>query len=122
MPRLLVIDCQILQTPAYDRGMGKYTLSLLASFAKQDTRYNEIRLLLNENLIIDRSRIDAIKNATGITKVVLLDLPVDISTDINEKYQTSKDVISRYIANLTNKHDVDFYNISFFCRLCRGIS
>jgi glycosyltransferase involved in cell wall biosynthesis len=46
----LVIDCQVLQTLAFERGMGKYATSLLQEVQKLSLPYSEVVLLFNSSL------------------------------------------------------------------------
>ncbi len=98
--RRLVIDCQILQTPAYDRGMGKYVLSLLQAFitlSNEQKSYTKIQLLFNKSLENSTQRIEMIKNQVTGAENVFLDLPTDLSTNMHEKNKTAVSVLDDYI-------------------------
>jgi glycosyltransferase involved in cell wall biosynthesis len=99
MPQLIV-DCQILQTAAYDRGMGKYTISLLEALVAQNKktkRYGKVVLLFNKNLPKIKKHTGYIKKRIQGTEHVYLDLPINIAESLHEKYDTAKDVITKYI-------------------------
>lgn len=101
MPEL-IIDCQILQTPAYDRGMGKYTLSLLKALAKENKRrkrFDKITLLLNKNLTSTKQRRAILEESLPGAQQVLLDLSIDISHDVHKKLNQSREKITEYITN-----------------------
>lgn len=93
----LIIDCQILQTAAFDRGMGKYTLSLLKEFCAKQKKYQVIELLLNKNLDHSKKRISSITDYLTANIIVRLDIPTDISTNVKRKYKLAEEEISNYI-------------------------
>lgn len=97
MKSRLIIDGQILQTSAFDRGMGKYTLSLVREFLKEQQRYQSIELLLNKNLNSTTDRLHSIEAFLGHNDIVLLDLPADISKGLHTKYNNAVEIISAYI-------------------------
>lgn len=103
----LIIDVQILQTSAFDRGMGKYTLSLLREFistCRKNEYYDEIELLMNKNLSTSKQRVEAIKDEVDVADTVILDLPVNIAVDMAKKYETAKRMVSKLI-DKTKKQD-----------------
>lgn len=110
--RRLVIDCQILQTPAYDRGMGKYTLSLLEAFLEANDNnkyYQEIQLLFNNNLEKSKQRINNIEKRLKDTENIFLDLPTDLSVDLHKKYSQAQNSLTEFIQKTTTKStDTDF--------------
>lgn len=95
--RRLIVDCQILQTSAFDRGMGKYTLSVLRSFLKRQNRYEKIEILLSGNLNTTKERLEYIKDFLGSDSLIILDIPTDISSKLQEKYSQAETVVSNYI-------------------------
>ncbi len=105
----LIVDCQILQTAAYDRGMGKYTVCLLEALSKQAHSYDKIVLVYNKNLPLTPKRRAKIKNRVAGSEIVSLNLPIDISLDIDEKYSLAKTVITEYIiANFSSEVKIDY--------------
>ena len=60
----LVIDGQIFQTHALDRGMGRYSLYLIKSIA-QNSSYGNIEIILNNKL----------KNHIKIKELLLKEIP-----------------------------------------------
>lgn len=106
--RKLIVDCQILQTPAYDRGMGKYTLSLLEAFLAQNKASYEplkIQLLLSSNLENSPERIKAIRKRLKGTETVFLNLPTNIAIDMQPKYAAAEKTIDDYIIRSSQKDD-----------------
>lgn len=109
--RTLLIDCQILQTPAFDRGMGKYTISILKTLIEKDKsekKYDNIRLILSKNLETSESRLAYIAGQIDAEQV-LLDLPVDISSHHREKHKEAVKKLTHYTkTTYDNVHEVDF--------------
>lgn len=105
----LYIDCQILQTPALHRGMGKYTTKLLDSFFYQiakDKKFQQIIIILNKNLEKISEEVLPIFKPHHIQ---YLDLPVDISTQTTEKYQASSKLITKFVTDNTQRdQDIHF--------------
>lgn len=107
----LIIDCQILQTAAYDRGMGKYTLSLLQALLHENKRlkrYKAITLLLNKNLTTTKQRLSFLDSALPGTSKILLNLPIEIAQQTQKKTQTAQKKITEYITTNHDKKDIDF--------------
>lgn len=75
---VVIFDCQLLQTKAWHRGMGKYTAQMLAAFLgnKQYTKgYNKIILLFNNRLAY-ADDLRAFVESKKTAEVVFLDLDV----------------------------------------------
>src|ERR1700741_3547077 len=116
--KILLLDCQILQTPAFDRGMGKYTLSLLKAFIKKNdaiNTYDQIHILLSENLDISKDRLNNINKHLAGNNVskTFLNLPTDISVNMHEKYTLATEVLDSYVSNI-GEANVDFLITSPF--------
>lgn len=106
-----MIDCQILQTAAFDRGMGKYTISILKAVIEENknkAEYGNIRLVLSSNLETGKARLDYITHQIDAEQV-LLDLPVDISIRFKEKHNKAVKELTRHIETIYDKaSEVDF--------------
>lgn len=61
MSKKLLVDSQILQTPALHRGMGKYSLNLLTA-VKNSKYWDEIELLFSDNLPFSVELKELLKN------------------------------------------------------------
>ncbi len=109
--RVLVLDVQILQTAAFDRGMGKYTLSLLKALTHSEAFSRKYRfiLLFNNNLLNNVDHIRRIEESAPNSKSVFLDLPVNIAADTEAKYQNAQERITGFVVSQLkiNKH-VDY--------------
>jgi glycosyltransferase involved in cell wall biosynthesis len=73
----LVVDSQIFQTPAWDRGMGKYSLELLTALDNlnnQLKKWSSIELILSKKLHTKESVINEIKNRVPSATLSHLDL------------------------------------------------
>lgn len=104
--RDLIVDCQILQTPAFYRGMGKYTTKVLESlvaYNESEPRYGKIHMLFNKNLE-DRSLI--VKDIIKTNDIIWADIPVDISVSTKEKYEAATEEVTSIANKIGN--EVDF--------------
>lgn len=93
----LYIDCQVFQTPAWDRGMGRYVRSLLQSLypLSKQTSY---RLIFSTNL---PQNDDAIAAATAIcpgAEIVTLDLWTTRKSTYKTAAAHNKTLLDEYIA------------------------
>jgi len=70
----LFVDCQVFQHNTWNRGMGRYTLKLLEALDKEPV---ELILLLNKNISIHSSRLQAIKQACPSATIKYLRLSED---------------------------------------------
>lgn len=113
----LIVDCQILQTAAYDRGMGKYSLSLLRAMVeanKTNKAFDELRLVFNANLTQGK-RIAHIIKVLGDVKYDVLDLAISIDVDTQQKLAFSKQQLTDYIAReYSEVEDVSFLLLAPF--------
>jgi glycosyltransferase involved in cell wall biosynthesis len=72
--RKLYIDCQFFQTPAWDRGMGKYSLSLLQHSAHKLQERYDISLIFNRNVELDDKMLARVTRILPSADVIKLDL------------------------------------------------
>lgn len=105
---VIIIDCQILQTGAFDRGMGRYVSSLLTALSENaqfKKKYKSVKLLLNSNLEDSESRVKYIQSLMPEAVVVKRDLSIDIDKgDIVSKENKSRDEISNLVNSLDSKN------------------
>lgn len=116
MKKNIFIDCQILQTDAFDRGMGKYCISLLSALqtnSKFTKEYN-IYLVLNKNLALKTPNKIALNSAMPKSKKLLLDLPTNISEDINHKYTHARQTLTIEVKKIAKEGDVYLILAPFF--------
>jgi glycosyltransferase involved in cell wall biosynthesis len=76
MSRRLIIDAQLFQTPAWHRGMGKYSLELIASLLAAGNKkgWDSIEILLSSNASQNAEMIETIQKKLHGARVTNLDL------------------------------------------------
>lgn len=74
----LIVDGQLFQTPAWHRGMGKYSLALLDALFKLglNDKYEAVEVILNKNLVAEQESIDTLYAMFEAINFVSLDLEV----------------------------------------------
>ena len=95
----IFVDCQLLQTDAFNRGMGKYSLSLLKALSENrqfQTTYS-IVLIFNNNLPLTSKRIGTIGQYISTNNYLKVDLPVNIEENIDDKYLDSSKLLEATI-------------------------
>lgn len=102
-------DSQIFQTKAYDRGLGKYSLSLLRSLLqnKDFVQKYEVSLIFNKNLNFNKQRLTEINQWS--LPVLKLDLPVDITVSRDTKYSLAKSVLTKTIKKEIGEEEAVFF-------------
>lgn len=96
MKNKLYIDCQFFQTEAWDRGMGRYTLSLLGSiYAKNDIF--ECVLIFSTNLPNNKAAITALSKICPDAKIVNLNLLSTQDNKIKKAIVHNEHLLNEYI-------------------------
>ncbi|PLS81051.1 hypothetical protein CYG49_02860 [Candidatus Saccharibacteria bacterium] len=100
----IVVDAQVLQTSAWERGMGKYTFSLLK--ALHDREEYDVTLLFNTNLSFNdemRSRVSAEMPRFSTHDINLL---TPSSKKVKDIQQKNEEILDRFLnkAQLNNEH------------------
>src|SRR4051812_35179231 len=74
--KVLIIDGQIFQTPAWHRGMGKYSMELIASLQKikKEEGWDEISLILSSAIKDEEGAVPEIKSKLAGVKINYLEL------------------------------------------------
>ena len=118
MARILIADGQVFQTPAWDRGMGKYSLELLRSFVDMNTKdayWDEIHVLVSSRFIKkDVALIGDIKKHISGAKIVKLSLKPN-QMGAAQVVEANRVTVQNYIDKITKKgltHQVDFIVLS----------
>lgn len=118
--KIVIVDGQVFQTAAWDRGMGKYSLELLSALCKnKDYRFKEIRIILSDNLkMTDEARL-AINHAVprAVFVFLKLDAPnIHRTDDITPMLKHNRLVLNRYIDSVIGNDSliVDFIILSLF--------
>jgi glycosyltransferase involved in cell wall biosynthesis len=70
--RKLVIDAQIFQTPAWHRGMGKYSMEFITSLDKDE--WDLVEVILSDKLPMDDEMLSELKSKNPKIKITLLNL------------------------------------------------
>jgi hypothetical protein len=113
MSRRLIIDCQIFQTPAWHRGMGKYSLELLKALAKsKELRgWSHIDVVLSKNLKTNK---DAMRELGGIKEISIVELDIDANNIRDPKIAANnRETIDAYVEILKEKpQEIDFLIMS----------
>lgn len=114
--RVLLIDCQVLQTTALHRGMGKYTLAVLAEYRKLKLPYDEVRILLSESKGTVKDE-EAIRS--GLEGFEIVRLPLGKTNparpdNYREVARRNRQEIDRYVNQAFENVKIDFLITSLF--------
>src|SRR4051794_17433475 len=93
------IDCQFFQTPAWNRGMGKYTLSLLESAARDLERAAKVILVFTKNLPRDKDMVTAVSGLFIDASILELDLKTTDKYSYGEAAGLNKTVLDKHIGS-----------------------
>jgi glycosyltransferase involved in cell wall biosynthesis len=117
--RSMIFDGQVFQSAAWDRGMGKYSLSLLGAMTK-DSKYNyqATYIVFTEKLKLDEAAKKAILEAAPSAELVFLDLDVPNIHDhrtIEPNMKRNRKILNNFIEQLNGPvSDKDFVILSLF--------
>jgi glycosyltransferase involved in cell wall biosynthesis len=111
MERSLIVDGQLFQTPAWHRGMGKYSLELLATLANfNHNHWRSIEIILSNHLPKDRSVVNELKHKVPQATIVYLDLRRNVIGDETIP-ETNREVVDTYIKK-NNYQKLDYLVLS----------
>ena len=106
--KILIVDGQVFQTEARDRGMGRYSARLVNSIIKQGD-YDEVRLVLALTGHTNHLTEQAARRIFPHTKIVYLDLHNNLRGKIRQVQRKNKLVLDAYVDNEFDKDtDVHF--------------
>ncbi len=105
----LVIDCQLFQTTAWDRGMGKYCFNLLQSLYGE---YPNIHLVFNKNLKLDPEIVRTIKSSMPEANLSELDLACH--SEVAEGRKRNQKILDRYLLSIDKTENCHFLILSNF--------
>lgn len=117
--RVIIIDCQLLQTKAWHRGMGKYTARVLEAWTQDKglaRRTPRILLLFNEVLPFSNELADFTKSLPG-SELVFLRLGVpnyDDTRTVSLEQQRNVAILDEYLAQNHPGSHVSFLITSLF--------
>jgi hypothetical protein len=109
--RRLVIDGQLWQTTAWDRGMGKYTLSLFEAY-NQEYGSQNITVIFNKNLKLDEDRRKFIKSILPDAQEQFIDLPM-MSGDIKAAKKAATHQLNHLMREYKTQ-EIDFLILNLF--------
>lgn len=118
MKRKLIIDAQLFHTPAWHRGMGKYSTELIAAvnyLNSQKKCWDSIELILSSRIPMEPGVLSTIKKQTKLSKVVRLDLSRDEITNAVAVMERNRRSIDNYIGSILAKGSttkIDFLILS----------
>jgi glycosyltransferase involved in cell wall biosynthesis len=100
----LFIDGQVFQSAAWDRGMGKYSISLLKYLtSNKSSEYKDLFIIFTKNLSLPKEAEKQIKQASANAKFIYADLKVpddpsqfDVSKMRDDNRSTIDEVITKF--------------------------
>lgn len=112
----IFIDCQILQTDAFNRGMGKYSLSLLEALSKNQSYSSayDVTLILNKELGLQAENEKALERSVPQAEKLYVDLPTNIAEDLGHKYDAAKGTLKEELAGRVQPGDIYLILAPFF--------
>lgn len=108
----IVIDCQLLQTGAWDRGMGKYCLNLLSTFSSQYSYATKFILIFNKNIPTPKERIERI--CDSIINSEMVNLNLSYQAEVKQGRANNKVILNNFIRENFGKEKVHFLMLSNF--------
>lgn len=121
MKKVAVIDGQVFQSAAWDRGMGKYSLCLLSALCASDKyNYDETHIVFTDKLALSEAAKKSIKNAAPGAKFTVLELAVPNIHDhdsIQPIMNRNKAILDKFITQVRDGQQdtkVDFLILSLF--------
>lgn len=111
MKRTLIIDGQILQTSAWHRGMGKYTLQVMRQLNESTPADLRLVVLFNNALDGDATRYETIKYLCPRIEQVRYDLPIPTTGAKAEEY---RETLERFLQTDFAGDDIQYLITSVF--------
>ncbi|QQS20177.1 glycosyltransferase [Candidatus Saccharibacteria bacterium] len=106
--RILLVDGQILQTNARDRGMGRFSSRLILSIIDEN-EYDHVEVLLTKRTCANPVSKESIKSMFGNVHVTYLDLATTLHAPIEKAKEHNAGIINEYIdKHFSEKHTIDF--------------
>lgn len=110
----LIIDGQLLQTSAWYRGMGKYTLQVMRGLSEIAKKDLHISVILNGNLNLDADRLATIKALCPNISQILIELPIPVKSDESERAEEYKKQLESLIETNFSNGDNYYLMTSLF--------
>ncbi|MEK7599572.1 MAG: glycosyltransferase family 1 protein [Patescibacteria group bacterium] len=108
----LIIDAQLLQTTAWDRGMGHYCRSLIEAFGKTEDS-NNVTIIVNKHLHLDEQRKTQIQDLLPKATLAILDLPT-LSGNIERTKHIATQKLDKFIKEKYREEEVNFLILQLF--------
>lgn len=93
----LYIDCQVFQTPAWDRGMGRYVRSLLQSLYPL-SKQTDYKLIFSSNLPKNDTALAAVTAICSGAEIITLDLQTTRKSTYKNAAAHNKTLLDDYVA------------------------
>lgn len=112
--KILIIDAQIFQTHALDRGMGRYSCNLVRSIIESDS-FSRIVIVYSKNLPTVKIDFEYKRLRKNIDTVSLDLIPSNEGREFNDVMQINKHTLNLYIEkNYANTSNISFLLLSAF--------
>lgn len=111
--RVLIIDGQLFQTPAWARGMGRYSSCLLQAVHQKFT-YDKVIFLLNKNLALSEGAAEVVQRMLPNAAIEYISFKLPKSRAIPQVHRNNKALLNDYIHHNFAQDDVDFLQIGLF--------
>ncbi|HET9850437.1 MAG TPA: glycosyltransferase family 1 protein [Candidatus Saccharimonadales bacterium] len=123
----IIFDGQVLQTDAWYRGMGRYTLQLLHSLSDMPSQDIKLHIIFNKNINCAPERFEVIKYLCPNVEQIIADLPVATDRSASERAYKRKltSLLKKSISGSDNYFVItSLFSFSFFAQFpnnCRKI-
>lgn len=116
MKKVLLIDCQLLQTAALHRGMGKYTLSVLHEFRDKKADYDKIIIVLaaSRSNMEDEALVEEALKDFELIRLPLKKTRPTHPEEYGEILEENRSILDGYIKSHYADWSVDFLITSMF--------
>ncbi len=114
MGRRLIIDGQVFQTPAWDRGMGKYSIELLSALCEQNRNshyWDEIEIILSSRLEVKGQVADTLQERLPEIAVVRLALEPNDANNVPVA-NVNRKTIDAYLSKNESEGGIDLLVLS----------
>ncbi len=118
MTRRLIIDGQVFQTPAWHRGMGKYSAELIAVLEKlngQNEHWDAIEIMLSSKITLAEDVIKTLEAKMENPRFTYVDLKRDEITNAQGVMRYNRKSINKYIDTILEEQpesQIDFLVLS----------
>lgn len=105
----LIIDGQIFQTAAKDRGMGRYSVCLIQELLKQKDEFSEIEIILTKNLPTESIGLEELQKTFAGAGTQILDLLTTANHKIEVAFRHNEDVLKNYVRTQQHNGFIVYY-------------